>query len=833
MSIALVVHGHFYQPPRESPWTEMIEREPSAQPFRNWNERIHSECYRPNAYARIIDSRGRVERIINNYSNLSFNFGPTLLTWLERQHPRTYARIIDADSESVARRGGHGNAIAQGYHHVILTLCNDRDRRTQIRWGVADFRHRFGRAPESLWLPETACNSDTLEALIEEGLAYVILSPHQAERVRPVGGKVWQSVVDGQIDPTVPYKYFHRDGSERSIAIFFYDGMIAKSVAFDGLLASSHTLVDRFERAVGHDTQLVNIATDGESYGHHFEFGDRCIAYALETEAAAHGFRVTNYGEFLAEHAPVWEVEIKEGPEGEGTAWSCAHGVGRWSRDCSCHAGALEGWNQQWREPLRAALDFLRDDAAPKFEAAAGDLFADPWAVRDAYVDLLVDRTHPREEFLRRHAKRPLSAAEQIRALTLLELQRSAMVMYTSCGWFFNDISGLETVQVLRYAGRALELMEELELAPPRAQFLDILSEAQSNLRRAGNGADIFRRTVETSRVTPPNVAAHIAMTGLASRDNGEQTGEVAGYEYRKQDFQEQSDGRLTLATGRVGLRLATTGREFNYALATMHFGDADYCCVLKPDAGEASFRASSEQLWSQFRTASLPVMLRLAQEEFGPEVYGLEHLLPQGRQHLSDLIFGSMVEQYVEQYEFLYEKNRRVIEVLQAAGFKLPKELRAAAEFTMSRRFEAELLAQQQRADDGDYRKALDIADEAARLDYRIDRTIINRLFEETMTQTVRRAVDNPSAENFHTALTLIATAKKLSLEANLEHAQEVVYEALQRLPVVSFEMRELALRLDLAPNILVSLATDATSHEPQISTTQVALIESSGLSY
>ena len=825
MTIALVVHGHFYQPPRENPWTEMIEREPSAQPFHNWNERIHSECYRPNAYARIIDSRGRVERIVNNYSNLSFNFGPTLLTWLERQHPRTYARVIDADRESVARRGGHGNAIAQGYHHAILPLCNDRDRRTQIRWGVADFRHRFGREPESLWLPETACNPATLDTLIEEGLAYVILSPHQAERVRPLGGKTWQSVIDGQIDPTVPYKYFHSDGSERSIAIFFYDGMIAKAVAFDALLASSHTLVDRFERAVSHGTQLVNIATDGESYGHHFQFGDRCIAYALETEAAAHGFRVTNYGEFLAEHEPAWEVEIKEGPNGEGTAWSCAHGVGRWSRDCSCHAGAPEGWNQKWREPLRAALDFLRDDAAPKFEAAAGDLFVDPWAARDAYVELLVDRTHPREEFLRRHAKKSLSAAERIRALTLLELQRSALVMYTSCGWFFNDISGLETVQVMRYAGRALDLMDELELAPPRAQFLDIIAEARSNKRRTGNGADIFRDTIEASRVTPQNVAAHIAMTGLADRGNGEQTGEVAGYEYRKQDFQEQSDGRLTLATGHVALRLATTGREFDYALATMQFGDADYYCVLKPYAGEALFAASTARLWSKFRTTSLPVMLRLAQEEFGPEEYGLEDLLPQGRQHLSDLIFGSMVEQYVEQYEFLYEKNRRVIEILQAADFKLPKELRAAAEFTMSRRFETELLAQQKNPDGGDYRKALDIADEAARLNYRIDRTIINRLFEETMTQTVRRAVDNPSAENFRTALTLIAAAKKLGLEANLEHAQEVVYEALQRLPVVSFELRELAVRLGFAPDILVMPSAPVSSHEAQFQTTQNAL--------
>ena len=383
MTTALVIHGHFYQPPRENPWTEMIDREPSARPFHDWNERIHSECYRPNAYARIVDSYGRVERIVNNYADISFNFGPTLLSWLERQHPVTYWRIIEADRTSVGTRKGHGNAIAQGYNHVILPLCNARDQLTQVRWGISDFRQRFGRQPESLWLPETACNDATLGVLIDEGLGYVILSPHQAERVRPLGASAWQSVIDGSVNPTVPYKYFHRDGSGRSIAIFFYDGQISKSIAFDGLLASSHMLIDRCERAAAGGAPLVNVATDGESYGHHFHFGDRGLAYALEVEAAAHGFRVTNYGEFLAENPPTWEAEIKQGPEGEGTAWSCAHGVGRWTRDCSCHAGAPEGWTQKWRAPLRAALNYLRDEAARAYAEQGGELFRDPWRARD------------------------------------------------------------------------------------------------------------------------------------------------------------------------------------------------------------------------------------------------------------------------------------------------------------------------------------------------------------------------------------------------------------------------------------------------------------------
>src|SRR5919107_1439154 len=381
MTTALVIHGHFYQPPRENPWTELIDREPGAEPFHDWNERINSECYRPNAHARITDSYGRVERIVNNYAGLSFNFGPTLLSWLERSSPDTYARIVEADRESVRRRGGHGNAIAQGYDHA------------------------------------------TLDTLIEEGLRYVILSPFQAARVRALGAgeHAWRDVSGGDVDTTVPYLYYHSDGGGRSLAVFFYDGQIARGVAFEGLLASSRAFVGACARAARHGASLVNVATDGESYGHHFRFGDRCLAYALDTEAARQGFRVTNYGEFLDTHEPAFEVEIRQGPDGEGTAWSCAHGLGRWTRDCGCNAGAPEGWNQRWRTPLRAAFDLLRDDLAPKFEEACGRLLRDPWEARDAYVELLgPGGAARREEFLSRHVGRPLDADEKVLALTLL-----------------------------------------------------------------------------------------------------------------------------------------------------------------------------------------------------------------------------------------------------------------------------------------------------------------------------------------------------------------------------------------------------------------------------
>jgi alpha-amylase/alpha-mannosidase (GH57 family) len=504
---ALIVHGHFYQPPRENPWTGIVEAEPGAAPFHDWNERIHSECYQPNAFARIADSETGSEQIVNNYAKISFNLGPTLLSWLEANHADTYARIIAADHESALKHRGHGNAIAQAYGHAILPLCNERDLRTQIRWGISDFSNRFGRDPEALWLPETASNDAVMSALIDEGLRFVILAPHQATRVRAsyrtptsrgsdrVDSADWRTVDEQSIDTSIAYRYSHGDGSDRSISVFFYEGPTSRAIAFENSLKSSRGLVDRLAQTARGD--LVNVATDGETYGHHFKFGDICLAHALEIEAPARGFEVTNYGEYLDEHPPTSEVEINDGPNGEGTSWSCPHGVGRWIRDCGCQTGGEQGWHQAWRTPLRQALDFLRDENVAQFEAARGTLFIDPWQARDDSIALILDQHCSREQFLFEHAGRWLSPEEQWRALTYLELQRMLVLMYTSCGWFFNDISGIEAIQILKYAGRAIDLMEQVRLPSVRDRFLEILAEAKSNRAEMGTGADIFERLVE------------------------------------------------------------------------------------------------------------------------------------------------------------------------------------------------------------------------------------------------------------------------------------------------------------------------------------------------
>jgi hypothetical protein len=548
------------------------------------------------------------------------------------------------------------------------------------------------------------------------------------------------------------------------------------------------------------------VATDGESYGHHFRFGDRCIAYALEVEAERFGLRVTNYGEFLDGHEPEHEALIKAGLNGEGTAWSCAHGLGRWTRDCGCNASAPGGWNQRWRTPLRAAFDLLRDDLAPKFEEAGGRLLRDPWAARDAYVELLgPGGSARREEFLSRYAAHRLSEDEKVRALTLLEAQRASLTMYTSCGWFFNDIYGIETVQTLRYAGRVVETMEALGLAPPTEAFLEILSEAQSNQLEQPTGADIYRRTVAQSRVTPQRVAAHVAICNLLEPEVQEAQCESAGYSYRKLDFRKQRHGRVTLETVRLTLEEEATGRRHEFALAAMHFGEIDYYCALRPFKSSQDYEEAAARFWSHLRAASLPVLLRVAQSEFGPEEFGLEALLPQGQGHLSRTVFGKLVARFMEEYEHLYEENRRVIERLQEIGFHPPRELRLAAELTVGLRLEREIRGQRRGA--GDYRAAVEIARDAARYGYRIDRTSVTRVFEETVTEATRLVVTGHDADNIRSARALIELGRELGLEANLERGQEIIYEAARAGVTLLDEARDFALALGLAPFALEQL--------------------------
>jgi alpha-amylase/alpha-mannosidase (GH57 family) len=797
----LVVHCHFYQPPRENPWTGALDPEESARPFHDWNERIYSECYRPNGFARIFDSHGNIESIVNNYAWISFNFGPTLMGWIERMHPQTYARIVAADRASRRAHHGHGNAIAQAYNHAILPLCNERDRRTQIVWGIADFRHRFDRQPEAMWLPETACNDVTLGALIDAGMRYVILAPNQAERVRPLAGGEWVSVADGSVDPRRPYRYLHRDGSGRSLAIFFYDGTVARAIAFEGALFSSQTLVDRLQQATDVEGGLVHVATDGESYGHHSHFGDRSLAYALEVEAPSRGFQVTNYGEYLELYPPTWEVEVKAGPDGEGTAWSCEHGVGRWARDCGCQGGGGEGWNQAWRAPLRAAFDDLRDRAAKLFEEHGSHLFRDPWSARDAYIELVLDRTASRETFLAQLAGRHLHGKDQSRALRLLEMQRNAMLMYTSCGWFFSEISGIETVQVMKYAGRVLDLMTELDIKAPEERLLARLAEAKSNIPEMGNGADVFRRFVLPCRATPGRIAAHLAITGLAGNHD---RGEFGDFRYLRQHHRHQQHGRLTLAINRLVIESTLSGEHHDYSVAALHLGGLDFYCALHPFRGAAHFKDAAHKLWQALDSTSLPTLLRMVQDEFGPEEFGLDDVLPGGRHAMCQIVYGDLLKGFSGQFAHLLHEFERVAQMLESAGFELPAPVRQFAEFTLGHRLEAEIERQAGNMDPHAYEGALKIANEIAHHGYlKIDRSGAVAAFSPMIAEAVTAAVAAPEPATVTAALDLIALSRRLGLEANLERPQESVYAAAGDRRIDSEPLRPLAAALGLSTSI------------------------------
>ncbi|HEX2294578.1 MAG TPA: DUF3536 domain-containing protein [Actinomycetota bacterium] len=465
MAARITVHGHFYQPPRENPWTGDIEVQPGAAPYRDWNARVHAESYRPNTRVELADGR-----VVNNFEKLSFDVGPTLLEWMKEADPPTYAAILGAD---------HGNAIAQAYHHTILPLSPARDIRTQVRWGLRDFMHRFGRRSEGIWLPETAADQRTIDVLIEEGVHFTILAPGQAASDEP-------------LDTTVPYRIAHSDGSERYVTVFFYDGAISHAIAFDGAAASAEGLTDLFEARSSPGCHVAHSATDGETFGHHQKFSDIGLAYALFVEAPRRGLEVVDYSSFLAECPPERSVRLRPG----GTSWSCAHGVGRWREDCGCSTGGEEGWNQKWRGPLRRGLEVVRQAADDVYERAGREVFTHPWGARDRYVDVVCGAV-TLDEFV---ATETVPDASAGRAANLLELQRNSMSMFTSCGWFFNDVGGIETVQVMLYAARTMDLLERLGASPPREQFLSLLDEAESNDAELGSGAAIYERSVAAAK---------------------------------------------------------------------------------------------------------------------------------------------------------------------------------------------------------------------------------------------------------------------------------------------------------------------------------------------
>jgi len=498
---SVVFHGHFYQPPREDPVTDRVPREASAAPYHDWNERILAECYRPVTEARILDHEGRIRDVLNTLEWMSWDAGPTLMRWLAREAPSTYARFLEADARTAARTG-FGNALAAPYHHVILPLASRRDKVTEVRWGIADFRRRFGREPEGMWLPETAVDMETLEVLAEEEIAFTVLAPGQFAAVPEGGGP-------GRV----------RLGRGRSIAVFAYDGPLSHGVAFGSLLGSAAAWIRAVTaRAAEPGTRLVSLATDGETFGHHHPWSDMALAATLTGLEHEGTVRLESFASFLARRPPEEDVVIVE-----PSSWSCAHGVDRWRADCGCKIAPDRPTQQRWRAVLRDGLDELAQDLHADFEREAGRAFADPWAVRDAYGTVLDGAPEDVAALVRAHAKAGVTDDVLDRASTWLEVERDALRMFTSCGWFFDDLAGLEPLQVLRYAAHALDLLGERGGAR-EGRLRERLAGTRSNDPREGSGADIWDRRIRGGAGSGPGATLRSDTLG-----SGEPVPEVRG----------------------------------------------------------------------------------------------------------------------------------------------------------------------------------------------------------------------------------------------------------------------------------------------------------------
>jgi hypothetical protein len=681
----VAIHGHFYQPPRENPWLERVEVQDSAAPHHDWNARVAAECYAPNSAARRVDPQNRIVDVVNNFAQVAFDVGPTLMAWLERERPAVHAAIVEADRASRAARG-HGNAIAQAYGHAILPLCSRRDKVTQVRWGLADFRHRFGREAEGLWLPETAVDRETLEVLADEGLRFTILAPGQAAAAREAAGE-WRTAATG-IDGRRAYRCAPAPG--REIALFFYDGPTSHAIAFGGLLDSGDAFAARVLGGFGEAPwpQLVHVATDGESYGHHHRFGEMALAAACAGIEAG-GVTLTNHAAFLAAHPPTAEARIVE-----GSSWSCVHGVERWRADCGCRAGRSPGWSQAWRAPLREALDWLRDTVDPLYEARAGALLKDPWAARDDYVRVLLDRSLASvDAFVERHQLRPLALAERVQLLKCLELQRHRLLMYTSCGWFFDEISGLETVQVLRYAARAVELAHELGGdAALEASLVRRLAAAPSNVPELANGAGVWRRHVVPARADLRRIIAQYAIAA-PSEDQGDPA-ELDAFWLQRLGWARETRGETSLTLGRVRATSRVTTESEEAELAVLHFGGADFHCVLRAGTSEGDFAATRAALLAEFGAHGLAEVVRALDRHFDGRAWGVRDLFLEERRRLLAHVAERALAQLEATYERSYEDNRRLMQYLEEVNVPAPAALAVAARHVLERAVRRELAA-------------------------------------------------------------------------------------------------------------------------------------------
>ena len=732
----ICVHGHFYQPPRENPWLEDVELQDSAYPYHDWNARITEECYRQNAASRILGSDRKIIDIVNNYANMSFNFGPTLLYWLESHAPDIYEKILDADKKSRERFSGHGGAIAQAYNHMIIPLSNDRDKHTQALWGIRDFRQRFKREPEGLWLTETAVDIHTLEVLAEYGIRFTILSPRQARRVRAIGGRRWKNVNEGNIDTTVPY-VCHLPSGKR-IVLFFYHGPVAQDIAYGGLLHSGANLADKLLNSFPQNTEearLIHVATDGESFGHHHRHGDMALAYCLHHVKANNLAKITVYGEYLENFPPIHEVEIWE-----NSSWSCVHGVERWKNNCGCCANQALHGRQQWRAPLREALDWLRDTLAAIYEQRMSDYSGDPWHVRNEYITVINDRSPENvDTFINDKAGSPLDHDNRVTFLKLLEMQRNAMLMYTSCGWFFDRVTGIETVQIMEYAARAMQLCRDVQNQDMEPEFKSRLERVPANHHQYGNGKDVYEAQVEPARVDLDRVGAHFALCSVFEEENKEQA-QIYCYSIENEDYQRSEAGVQVLITQKIHIISNITQETQSFASAVLYLGDQNLFAALRPRLADGDTDLVEQKLTEAFDKADNNEVMQLMNTAFELKNYSLSHLFKDQQREIVNRLLANTWEEIEASFRHIYDHNFALMLTIRNMHMPLPRPLATAAKFILNNDLCYEIETEQI-----DLNRLKNLAEDARRLSLHLDRKRLRFVSGHKISRLMARLEESP----------------------------------------------------------------------------------------
>jgi len=767
----LCIHGHFYQPPRENPWLEAVEIQDSAYPYHDWNERITAECYAPNTASRNLDFEGRIMGIISNYARISFNFGPTLLSWMEKFTPETYQAILAADRQSIAWRSGHGAALAQVYNHIIMPLASLRDKKTQVRWGIRDFEYRFKRFPEGIWLAETAVDMETLEVLAEEGIRFTVLAPHQAGYVRRIGNVRWKSVNDSSIDPSRAYHCQLPSG--RNIAIFFYDGPISQAVAFEKLLSSGEQfaarLISGFANHRRHP-QLVHIATDGETYGHHHHFGEMAMGNALDHIEGNGLARLTNYGEYLELHPPTHEVQIIE-----NSSWSCMHGIERWRSDCGCNSGGNPGWNQLWRKPLRDALDSLSEQLAVCFEEGLAVYVKDPWVARNEYINVMLDRSEENvAAFLLKHSRQPLNEDASVAVLCLLEMQRHALLMFTSCGWFFDELTGLETVQIIQYASRAIQLAERNCNRTIEADFLERLALTKSNIPEYGNGAEIYASFVKPAMIDLIKVGAHYAVSSVF--EDYEDETSIFSYRVCREDFLVLPAGQMKLAVGRVFIRSEISRKADRISFCTLYFGGHALNCGVRSFLGEEAYCAMKQEVVAAFNESDFAAIIRLMDSHFGMHTYSLKNLFRDEQRHILKLVIAGTLQEFEEKFDHLYDQSRSLMGFLKETGMPVPHRFMTTAETALNLRLQKMFTA-----DSFEIERLRDVVNEITSWDVALDSVALEFIIRHRLEGAMALLLVEPENSQLLSELILLIDAvASLPLKVNLWQTQNMYWTLL-----------------------------------------------------